>query len=188
VNGSVANEAVRPVHVVVMGVSGCGKSTVAQGIADATGWDFAEGDAYHPQANIEKMAAGTPLTDEDRWPWLRVLAAWIAEQDGAGRSSVLACSALKRSYRDLLRTGAADVRFVLVHGDRSVLEERLAVRSGHFFPARLLDTQLATLEVPEADEVAVVVDLAADPRTQVRAALSWLGVERGGVVGHVPES
>ena len=167
-----------PVHVVVMGVSGCGKTTVAEGVADLTGWRFAEGDAYHPRENIEKMASGTPLDDDDRRPWLERLASWIAEQEAAGRSSVLSCSALKRSYRDVLRSGAPDVRFVHVHGDRGVLEERLSLRAGHFFPARLLDTQLATLEQLQDDEVGVVVDVALTPQQQVAAAMAGLHLAR----------
>jgi len=165
------------VHVVVMGVSGCGKTTVAEGLAEVMGWRFAEGDAYHPRANIDKMASGSPLTDEDRVPWLRRLASWIGEKEAAGRSSVLSCSALKRSYRDVLRSGAPDVRFVHVHGKRSVLEERLSARPGHFFPARLLDTQLETLEALDADEAGVVVDIELLPQEQVAAAMSGLGLD-----------
>lgn len=163
-----------PIHVVVMGVSGCGKTTVGEGVAEVLGWRFAEGDAYHPRANIDKMASGTPLDDEDRRPWLERLAVWIGEQESAGRSSVLSCSALKRSYRDVLRSGAPDVRFVHVHGDRSTLEERLSTRAGHFFPARLLDTQLATLEELGPDEAGVVVGLELTPEEQVGRAVAWL--------------
>ena len=105
-------------HIVVMGVSGCGKTTVGEGLAAALGWPFDEGDQFHPPANIAKMAAHTPLTDEDRWPWLRTLADRIAAHERAGRSSILSCSALRRSYRDLLRTGAPRVRFLHLHGDR----------------------------------------------------------------------
>jgi gluconokinase len=159
-----------------MGVSGCGKTTVAQGLAEATGWTLTEGDEHHPRANIDKMASGTPLTDEDRRPWLQRLADWVHQQQEAGRSSVLSCSALKRSYRDVLRSGAPDVRFVHVHGDRAVLEERLGTRAGHFFPARLLDTQLETLEPLGPDEAGVVVDLELAPQQQVEAALAGLGL------------
>jgi gluconokinase len=159
-----------------MGVSGCGKTTVAQGLAEATGWTLTEGDEHHPPANIDKMASGTPLTDEDRRPWLQRLADWVHQQQEAGRSSVLSCSALKRSYRDVLRSGAPDVRFVHVHGDRAVLAERLGTRAGHFFPARLLDTQLETLEPLGPDEAGVVVDLELAPQQQVEAALAGLGL------------
>lgn len=159
-----------------MGVSGCGKTTVAEGLAEVTGWRFAEGDAYHPRENVDKMASGTPLTDADRRPWLERLAAWIGEQQAAGRSSVLSCSSLTRSYRDILRSGAPDVRFVHLHGDRSVLEERLSTRAGHFFPAALLTTQLATLELLGPDEAGVVVGLDLTPRQQVEAAMTGLGL------------
>lgn len=161
-------------HVVVMGVSGCGKTTVGEGIAEVTGWRFAEGDSYHPRANVDKMASGTPLTDEDRRPWLERLASWIGEQEAGGRSSVLSCSALKRSYRDLLRSGAPHVRFVHLHGDRAILEERLSTRAGHFFPARLLDTQLETLEPLGPDEDGVVVGLDLSPEEQVARAVTFL--------------
>jgi gluconokinase len=161
-------------HVVVMGVSGCGKTTVGEGVAEVVGWRFAEGDAYHPRSNIDKMASGEALTDEDRQPWLERLASWIGEQEAAGRSSVLSCSALRRSYRDVLRSGAPDVRFVHLHGDRSILEERLSTRAGHFFPARLLDTQLATLEELARDEAGVVVDLDLAPEEQIAQAVAWV--------------
>jgi gluconokinase len=161
-------------HVVVMGVSGCGKTTVGEGVAEVVGWRFAEGDAYHPRSNIDKMASGEALTDEDRQPWLERLASWIGEQEAAGRSSVLSCSALRRSYRDVLRSGAPDVRFVHLHGDRSILEERLSTRAGHFFPARLLDTQLATLEELAPDEAGVVVDLDLTPEEQIAQAVAWV--------------
>ncbi len=164
-------------HVVVMGVSGCGKTTVGEGVAEVLGWRFAEGDAYHPRANIDKMASGTALTDEDRRPWLERLASWVGEQEAAGRSSVLSCSALKRSYRDVLRSGAPDVRFVHLHGDRSILEERLSTRAGHFFPARLLDDQLETLEELAPDEAGVVVDLDLAPEEQIAQAVAWLREE-----------
>jgi len=164
-------------HIVVMGVSGCGKTTVAEGLAAALGWPFAEGDRFHPQANIDKMAAHIPLADADRWPWLQSLAGWIAEQERSGHSSVLSCSALKRSYRDVLRGGGSRVRFVHPHGDRAILAGRLQARAGHFFPANLLDSQYATLEVLGDDEDGIVVDLALDTEDQVRAALSGLGLK-----------
>lgn len=164
-------------HVVVMGVSGCGKTTVAEGLSEALGWPFAEGDQFHPQANLDKMAAGTPLDDDDRRPWLQTLADWIAGQQAHGRSTVLACSALKRSYRDLLRTGAPRVRLVHLHGAREVFEERLSVRAGHFFPAALLDSQLSTLEPLGPDEDGVVVEVDLDPLSQVRLALEGLDLQ-----------
>jgi gluconokinase len=163
-------------HLVVMGVSGCGKTTVGEQLAIALGWPFTEGDRYHPQANIDKMAAGIPLTDEDRWPWLRILADRIGAEERAGRSSVLACSSLRRSYRDLLRSGGGRVRFVHLYGAREVLASRLGARTGHFFPSDLLDSQLATLEPLGADEDGIVVDVALDSETQVRESLRRLGL------------
>ncbi|MGI8531399.1 MAG: gluconokinase [Geodermatophilaceae bacterium] len=138
--------------IVVMGVSGVGKTTVADGIVAATGWDFAEGDDFHPEANVAKMRAGTPLDDEDRWPWLRALAAWIGEQEQRGRSSVVACSALKRSYRDLLSEGNPSVRFCALEAGNGKLQERVDHREGHFMPPALLRSQLDTYEPLGPDE------------------------------------
>jgi carbohydrate kinase (thermoresistant glucokinase family) len=159
-----------------MGVAGCGKTTVGERLAAVLGWPFDEGDRFHPQANIDKMSAGIPLQDADRWPWLTILAGRLGEQERAGRSSLLACSALKRAYRDLLRTGAPRVRFLHLHGSREVLAARLAARRGHFFPLDLLDSQFAALEPLAPDEDGVVVDVALDPDAQVRAALAGLGL------------
>lgn len=163
-------------HLVVMGVSGCGKSTVAEGLAAALGWPFDEGDQFHPQANIDKMAAHTPLTDEDRWPWLRILAGRIAAREREGCSSILSCSSLRRAYRDVLRTGAPRVRFLHLHGSRAVLAKRLGARTDHFFPADLLDSQFAALETLEPDEDGVVVDVALGPAEQIREGLRRLGL------------
>ena len=154
----------RPPIVVVMGVSGSGKSTVAGLLAARLGWDFGEGDDLHPPANVRKMAAGQPLTDEDRWPWLQRVRAWIDERIAAGRPGIITCSALKRSYRDVLRD--AHVVFVHLAGTREQILSRLAVRHGHFMPAALLDSQFADLEPPEPDEQAVTIDIAATPAAQ----------------------
>ncbi|WP_104667335.1 gluconokinase [Ensifer adhaerens] len=162
-------------HIVVMGVSGSGKTTVGEALAARLGWRFVEGDSFHPPENVAKMSAGIPLDDNDREPWLRTLAAEIAKDEAAGRPSVVGCSALKRAYRDILRTGAPRVRFVHVHGDRAVLADRLSHRSGHFFPASLLDTQLAALEPLGPDEDGVVVDVALATGEQVELALRGLG-------------
>jgi carbohydrate kinase (thermoresistant glucokinase family) len=167
---------VAPQHVVVMGVSGCGKTTVGEKLAAALGWPFDEGDRYHPPANVAKMSAHVPLTDADRWPWLQALAELIARHERAGQSSVLACSSLKRSYRDLLRSGAPRVRFLHLAGDKAVLAERLAARTDHFFPADLLDSQYAALEPLQPDEDGVVVDVALKPDEQVRLGLAGLGL------------
>lgn len=164
-------------HVVVMGVSGCGKSTIAANIAMRLGWPFEEGDRFHLPASIEKMSAGIPLEDADRWPWLEKLASLIGEQQSAGRSSVLACSSLKRAYRDILRTGAPRVRFLHLHGDRAVLQARLDARKGHFFPPGLLTSQYATLEPLAPEEDGIVVDIDQTVEAQVETAMRELGIE-----------
>jgi carbohydrate kinase (thermoresistant glucokinase family) len=163
-------------HIVVMGVSGCGKSTIGIALASRLGWPFEEGDRYHLPSSLEKMAAHTPLEDADRWPWLEKLAELIRRHEAAGQSSVLACSALKRAYRDVLRSGAPRVRFLHLHGAQEVLQARLDARKGHFFPPDLLATQYATLEPLASDEDGIVVDVALDPDTQVRQALAGVGL------------
>lgn len=148
--------------LVVMGVSGAGKSTVATRLARDLGWDFAEGDDLHPAANVAKMAAGEPLTDADRMPWLARIADWIDAEIAAGRHGVITCSALKRSYRDVLRR--PEVLFVYLAVNRAELERRLAGRRGHYMPASLLDSQLDALEPPADGEAALTVDAgASDP-------------------------
>ncbi len=163
-------------HIVVMGVSGSGKTTVGQALADALGWRFVEGDSFHPRANVEKMAAGHPLDDTDRRPWLEALAAEIRSDDAAGRNSVVGCSALKRAYRDILRSGAPDLRFLHVHGAPALLRERVSRRPGHFFPAALLESQLTTLEPLGPDERGVVVDVAAPVPEMVAEARRVFGI------------
>ena len=165
-------------HLVVMGVAGSGKTTVVRQLAERLGWPFAEGDDFHPPANVATMAAGTPLTDDDRWPWLHAIAAWIAEREAAGSSSVVTCSALKRSYRDVLATAGGRIRFVHLVGDPAVLAERMRGRSGHFMPPSLLPSQLATLEPLEPDEDGVVVDIGGPPDAVVGEALRALGLSR----------
>ncbi|MBL8673261.1 MAG: gluconokinase [Rhodospirillales bacterium] len=142
--------------VVVMGVSGCGKTTVGPLLAEALGGTYVEGDSFHPAANVAKMSRGEPLDDDDRRPWLEAMAAAIADWSRAGRDVVLSCSALKRRYRDILRTGAADLRFAYLAGDRATIAMRLAARRGHFMPPTLLDSQFAALEPPGPDEALVV--------------------------------
>lgn len=138
--------------VIVMGVSGSGKTTVAEGIAQTRGWTFAEGDGFHPAANVEKMRAGHPLTDEDRWPWLQTIADWISAREAAGESAVVTCSALKRVYRDLLAKDNPSVVFCELKVPDEVLEHRMAERQGHYMPASLLRSQLDTLEPLTDDE------------------------------------
>ena len=158
--------------LVIMGVSGCGKSTVAGLLAGRLGWDLAEGDDMHPAASIAKMAAGQPLTDEDRWPWLARVAAWIRAQITAHRPGIITCSALKRSYRDVLR--ADPVVFVYLAASRELIARRLAARPGHFMPLALLDSQFAALEPPGPDEQAVTVDISRSPEQTASLVMAAL--------------
>jgi gluconokinase len=164
--------------VVVMGVSGSGKTTVAAGLVDRLGWEFAEGDDFHPPENVAKMRAGTPLDDEDRWPWLRTIADWIGDRERAGRSVVVTCSALKRSYRDLLRDGNPSVWFAHVTVDADLLRERLGKRTGHYMPATLLDSQLASLEPLQDDEPGAEVSGGGSPDAVVEELLALLHARR----------
>jgi carbohydrate kinase (thermoresistant glucokinase family) len=160
--------------LVLMGVSGCGKSTVAGVLAGRLGWDLGEGDDLHPPENVAKMAAGQPLTDEDRWPWLRRVAGWITEHTEDGRPGIISCSALKRSYRDLLR--GEHVVFVYLAGTRTEIAARLRARHGHYMPATLLDSQFAALEPPGPDEGALEVDISPPPADQADFIMSRLGL------------
>ncbi|MFC0505509.1 gluconokinase [Micromonospora costi] len=170
-------------HVVVMGVSGAGKTTVARGISEATGLLFAEADEFHTPENVARMRAGVPLDDAARWPWLRELAAWMARRGAEGRSTVLACSALRRSYRDVLRQGPPSVDFVHLDGPAEVIRERMSRRTGHFMPASLLESQLATLERSEPDESVLVLDVSLDPDELVARAVEGLGLAAATRVG-----
>ena len=174
-------------HVIVIGVSGSGKSAVAEPLAMQLGFEFVEGDEYHPTMNIEKMSAGIPLSDADRWPWLRALADLLIARHDQGISTVLACSALRRAYRDVLRaTVPRDESFVIaLDADEATLRARLEHRRGHYMPTSLLDSQLATLEPLEPDEIGATVDasgsldaLIADAVTAVRAGHGTLGPGR----------
>jgi gluconokinase len=150
--------------IVVMGVSGAGKSTVGKIVAAQLGCPFRDADSFHPQANIEKMSRGEPLTDEDRWPWLNAIAAWIAEHRAAGTTCVVTCSALKRAYRDIVTNKqSADVRLVYLNGDFDLIEARLKARTGHFMPTGLLRSQFAALEEPAVEERAITVSIDATP-------------------------
>lgn len=162
---------------VVMGVSGSGKSTLARSLADELGADFIEGDALHPPANIARMATGVPLTDADRFDWLRSLAAELQRAREDGRSVVLACSALKRIYRDLLRAADPELLFLHLDGATELLESRMRARSGHYMPVSLLQSQLDTLEPPGADERAVRLDAAQPLPALIAAALRGLDLE-----------
>lgn len=143
--------------VIVMGVSGSGKTTVAKGISSLMGWEFAEGDAFHSEANVAKMRSGRPLTDDDRWPWLGSIGEWISAKEAAGESAVVTCSALRRVYRDLLRDDRPHVRFLHVEAPSEVIQDRMEHRAGHYMPSSLLPSQLATLEPLGADEPGVSV-------------------------------
>jgi gluconokinase len=158
--------------LIVMGVAGTGKSTVAGLLAERLNWEFQEGDALHPPANVAKMSAGIPLTDEDRWPWLDAIGAWIKEKTQRGEPGILTCSALKRSYRDRLR--GPSVIFVFLNGPREVIAARMGRRADHFMPPALLNSQLATLEPPAADENVLAVDLGITPADEVAEVLHAL--------------
>ena len=145
--------------VVVMGVSGSGKTSVAAALARQDGWILLEGDQFHPPANIAKMAAGTPLTDEDRWPWLHAIAAREDELLAAGQSAVVACSALKRVYRTILIGDRPDTLLMYLRGSKELIAGRVKARKNHFMPPALLDSQFATLEEPGADERPIIVDI-----------------------------
>jgi carbohydrate kinase (thermoresistant glucokinase family) len=145
----------KPHAIITVGVSGSGKTTVAEALAKQLSWSFVDGDAFHPAANVEKMRGGTPLTDEDRWPWLKAIAAEIARRRAAKDRIVIACSALKRAYRDVLVDGCSDVLLVHMKGSRELIMSRLAPRQDHYFPASLLDSQFAALEEPDASENAL---------------------------------
>lgn len=155
--------------IVVMGVAGSGKSTIGSMLARRLGWEFADADAFHPAANVEKMSRGVPLTDEDRAPWLAAIAAWMARLGREGRHGVVACSALKRSYRRVLVGDRPDARIVYLKGAQELIAARMAARSGHFMPVGLLDSQFRTLEEPGPDENPLVVSIAAPPHEMVDA-------------------
>jgi gluconokinase len=140
------------VILIIAGVAGSGKTTVGTLVAERLHWQFADADTFHPEANVAKMRAGLPLTDEDRQPWLRAVGEWIDGRIADGQSAVVTCSALKRSYRDLLLNGRPTATMVFLTASKDVLDRRLMTRSGHFFPEKLLDSQLATLEPPAPDE------------------------------------
>ncbi|MFE9850144.1 gluconokinase [Streptomyces sp. NPDC005576] len=161
-----------PHVVVVMGVAGTGKTTIGPLLATALGVPYAEGDDFHPEANIAKMSAGTPLDDADRWPWLDSIGQWAHGRAGLG--GVVACSALKRAYRDRLRGEAPDAVFLHLTGDRALIEGRMSARKGHFMPTALLDSQFATLQPPEADEAGVEVDVVGTPEEITERAVAAL--------------
>ena len=165
-----------PQHLIVMGVAGAGKTTVATILAERLGWPVAEADEFHPPVNIAKMSSGTPLTDEDRWPWLDAMRDWLTAHTLEGRSTVVTCSALKVSYRDILRSAQGRVRFVHLDGTVELIGERLANRSGHFMPPSLLPSQFETLEQLGPDEDGIVVPVSSSANTVADQALVRLGL------------
>jgi carbohydrate kinase (thermoresistant glucokinase family) len=168
-----------PAILVVMGVSGCGKTAVAQVLAAQLGWQFQEGDALHPPANVEKMRGGTPLTDADRWPWLDRIAGWIDARIAAGAGGIITCSALKRAYRDRIIGTRAGVRLVYLHGDRALLAARVAARHHEYMPASLLDSQLSTLEPPGEEEHPISLDVTPPPEALAEAVVRALAAGPG---------
>ena len=153
----------KPAVLVFIGVSGCGKTTVASLLAGRLGWPFQEGDALHPLSNIEKMRAGRPLTDADRQRWLATVAEWVERHLDAGENGLITCSALKRSYRDVINRRGSGVVFVYLAGSKATIAPRLAARQGHFMPSGLLDSQFADLEDPDPDEPYIRVDIGQPP-------------------------
>jgi len=163
-----------PAVLVVMGVSGSGKSTIAPLLARRLGWECRDGDEFHPKANVEKMHSGTPLTDEDRWPWLEAIATWIDEKRRTGKHGIVTCSALKRRYRDILIGPREDVRLVYLKGGEDLIAGRLSQRHDHFMPPKLLHSQFETLEEPGADEHPIVVSIRPSPEEIAEEILAAL--------------
>jgi gluconokinase len=160
--------------VIVMGVSGSGKTTVGTLLAGRLHWEFEDADWFHPAGNVDKMHNGVPLTDDDRWPWLRAIAAWIDRTRAAGGHGVVACSALKRRYRELLTADRPDVRLVYLEGDQTLIARRIATRHEHFMPASLLKSQFDALEAPGPDEHPIIVSIDLPPREIVARILAEL--------------
>ena len=164
-------------YIIVMGVSGCGKSTVAALLAGRLGWAFMEGDALHPPANVEKMSRGISLTDADRAPWLEAIARTIRGWRAAGQCGVVACSALRRGYREIIADQADDLSFAYLRGSFGLIEQRLAARQGHYMPVSLLESQFATLEEPMADEPVITLNTGAPAETLVADILKALDLQ-----------
>jgi gluconokinase len=169
----------QPRHVIVMGISGSGKTTIATELAERLGWTFAEADEFHPAANIAKMTSGTPLTDEDRRPWLEALRDWMTEKARGGHSTVLTCSALRRSYRDILAQAEGRVRFVHLLGDADLVRERMRTRHGHFMPDSLLPSQISTLEPLQPDEQGVRIENTGTPHAVTTDVIDRLHLHGG---------
>jgi gluconokinase len=168
---------IAPCALIVMGVSGSGKSTIAAALAERLKWTFEDGDRFHPKSNVAKMSAGHPLTDEDRWPWLQAIADEIDRVCEAGGHVVMACSALKRTYREILVHGRSDIRIVFLDGSQALVADRLARRKGHFMPPGLLDSQFKTLEPPQANERPFAVSIDAPVETIVDSIVAQVATE-----------
>jgi gluconokinase len=166
-----------PAVIVVMGVSGSGKSTIASMLAHRLHWIYEDGDWLHPQANIEKMHHGEPLNDEDRWPWLHAIADWIDATRKSGNHGIVACSALKRAYRDILIGQRKDVRLIYLKGDQDLIARRIAARADHFMPPKLLDSQFQALEEPKADERPITISVVPHPREIVETIVKKMNID-----------
>jgi gluconokinase len=162
-----------------MGVSGCGKSTIGAMLAFSLQWKFEDADRFHPASNIDKMHKGIPLTDDDRWPWLEAIAGWIDKTRRSGGHGVIACSVLKRPYRDVLIGGRADVALVYLKGDETLIARRISVRHEHFMPRSLLHSQFEALEEPNRDENPITVSIEPQTHEIVSQILSALGISEG---------
>ena len=167
-----------PSVILVMGVSGSGKTTIAALLAGMLHWELADADSLHPEANVRKMRSGIPLTDEDRAPWLRAVARWIDATRQSGKRGVITCSALKRSHREILIDDRPDVRLAYLKGDRELIARRMVARQGHFMPLALLRSQLETLEEPGPDERAVIVSIAASPHDIALRIIAKLNLQQ----------
>lgn len=171
-----AQRAGKPAVIVVMGVASSGKTSLGERLAERLGWPFRDADSFHPPANVAKMAGGTPLTDEDRKPWLAAIAAWIDELRATGRNGIVTCSALKKAYRDVIVGKRPDVALVYLKGSRELIGQRMAQRQHHFMPPALLDSQFATLEEPGPDERPLVVPVELSKEAIVEQVVAELGL------------
>jgi carbohydrate kinase (thermoresistant glucokinase family) len=178
-DSSASAEGFAPHILIIMGVSGAGKTTIARLLAKQLGWPFRDADEFHPRANVEKMKSGIPLDDEDRKPWLVAIAAFIDAERSCGAHAIVTCSALKRAYRDVIAGERPDVRLVFLKGDKELIQSRLAKRHGHFMPPALLQSQFDALEEPGSDENPITVSIDAAPGEIAEEIMARLGLEAG---------